>query len=656
MPAPSSVLAMFCAAAVSLISIAGCVVESSDDLGPVDSDLVEPATQPRASGSLFDTMCPNDVQIARVQPTNGCPPIAGWQKASVLTQGNPWLLANPSPTFVPQGHLCRYSWSGVGNLGAALNVLTSHNQVIHTGPDCQAVQVQGTSVITDAVEGFMRDQFRAQTGRVDSNALLLADGSSSEPGRSPVVVGVIDTMPNGPTPDPRSEHGENMAHFIADIACPSGEAGCAVVIERTLGMPRYPGGNGVDWDRGGFMATHADLAAAIMQQVKHWRQTASATTPRIINLSVGWEPGTFGGNEITPPPRIAAVLTALEIAACEGALIIASAGNETALCGTGAMLPGGWEQRAAPTDARCQQLGITGTPTTGSYRPLVHAVGGLDTANGPMPGTRTAGTPRLATAATYGVAGEGNLTTGLTGTSVSAAVVSGAAALVWSYAPELSAHEVMDVLYATAEPTGRDAEFNLPTSPGDVRELDVCAALQLACEQSASCPTLSLGCVTGPVNVDLTTAVALVNDVEVDTTVKPSFGKMKACAPTCGVATSATGTTPFPCFATKIPPSAYYVAPQPNSPACSHCTITGSTVRASLDSYYEGQTIDDVVITIFDGVEYSRFDFGPVGLTPQEVTQLRLPSTEVPATVVSATMGVTFAGHDYPVDNELLWQ
>ncbi|MCH9683640.1 MAG: hypothetical protein K0V04_19535 [Deltaproteobacteria bacterium] len=90
------------------------------------------------------------------------------------------------------------------------------------------------------------------------------------------------------------------------------------------------------------------------------------------------------------------------------------------------------------------------------------------------------------------------------------------------------------------------------------------------------------------------------------------------------------------------------------SPPCPACTLSGEDVHASLDSYYELYAVDDVVVTVFDGTQHKRFDFGLVPLSPTEVTVLRLPPGEVPDTIVSATIGVMFAGHDWPVDNELL--
>ncbi|MCH9686361.1 MAG: S8/S53 family peptidase [Deltaproteobacteria bacterium] len=615
-----------------------------------------PLAQERAGQqALFQSMCPQKVQIARSKFTNGCPSVAGWTKTSVLKNGNDWLAAHPGLAPDPEGHVCRYNWTGAIPIGGALSNIQSHPNILDTAPDCNAVLEQGTSALTPAVEHYLRDMFYDQIGKVDADALLLPSGESSEQYRSPVLVGVIDTMPTSEPSDPRSEHGENMARIATDVACPSGETGCAVTVERTLGMPRYGGGY-IDTTNGGFMGTHSDLAAAIMEQVQRWRFQYPATTPLIINLSVGWEPHVFGGNEVVPPPRVAAVRTALEIASCHGALIIASSGNETALCGVGPMLPAAWEQRAAPDVTRCSDLGIPTASPSGLYRPLVHAVGGLDTAEAPMPGSRDGGNPRLAAAATYGVAGGSNLTTGLTGTSVSAAVVSGAAALVWSYAPALTAHEVMDIIYASGEPLNRWADFTLtPALTPLAHELNVCAALEAACQSPNTCPPLGLNCSTGAVSVNPGIAVALADKVPASIIADPVFNPAQECALECGVPVYAASDGQDPCTSTTVPPSAYYTSPQPNSPPCPACTLSGEEVHASLDSYYELQTIDDVVVTLYDGTKYERFDFGPVPLTPTEVTLLRLPHGEIHHDeIVSATIGVQFTGHDWPVDNELL--
>ena len=168
-----------------------------------------------------------------------------------------------------------------------------------------------------------------------------------------------------------------------------------------------------------------------------------------MNLSLGWDPA-LGGLE-TPdsdiPAPALAVRTALEHAVCEGALVIAAAGNRSGgpTEETGPLLPAAWEERAGPTRARCEALGVTtrdqNFPLPGqlAYRPLVFAAGGVRADDSPLFNSREGSEPRLVAFGDHVKvpapgAQEGPLWTGLlTGTSVSAAVVSASVAAAWYY-------------------------------------------------------------------------------------------------------------------------------------------------------------------------------------------------------------------------------
>src|SRR5690606_16012305 len=243
--------------------------------------------------------------------------------------------------------------------------------------------------------------FRAGAGRPSPADLGLPPTGTADP---EVTVLVIDSQSNALGIPPTIDHGRHMGNIIADIACPDDDPSCLVEVGYVVGLPRVAGGV-TKYVQGGIVGTHADLAAAIYQRLRQW-ELANATRPAptklVMNLSVGWEPDVFGGNEDDPPDAIATVRDALELAACKGVLIIGSAGNQGDYCdASGPLLPGGWESRAAPDDARCAELGVTIEAPLGSYRPLVHAVGGLGIDLGPMPTARVDGNPRLLAASSH---------------------------------------------------------------------------------------------------------------------------------------------------------------------------------------------------------------------------------------------------------------
>src|SRR5690606_6515201 len=158
--------------------------------------------------------------------------------------------------------------------------------------------------------------FRAGAGRPSPADLGLPPTGTADP---EVTVLVIDSQSNALGTPPTIDHGRHMGNIIADIACPDDDPSCRVEVEYVVGLPRVAGGV-TKYVQGGIVGTHADLAAAIYQGLRQW-ELANATRPvptkLVMNLSVGWEPDVFGGNEDEPPDAIAMVRDALELAACK---------------------------------------------------------------------------------------------------------------------------------------------------------------------------------------------------------------------------------------------------------------------------------------------------------------------------------------------------
>ncbi|MEM7151296.1 MAG: S8/S53 family peptidase [Myxococcota bacterium] len=598
-----------------------------------------------------------------MQPEDHCPVYTDWEATSLFEAGSPWLAVNGTPVNDTEGHWCRYRWIGPTSEPTAgdLDDLSVQPLVRSMGPDCEVVNPQRDSA-TDAIIGpALRDVFRDQVGRVEAHQLNDSSGEPTESLRTPVAVAVIDTMPRSEPNDPRTEHGEAMARIITDIACPVPPGGsqggsCRDRVHRVLGLPRIP--TGIDAQRGGYVGSQGDLAAAVIESVREWEQTYDGMEPKpplIINLSVGWEAAEFGGDGPGMPAAAAAVRRALQYASCHGALIIAAAGNEGLMCHETPLAPATWEQLNAPGVSRCSEFSVNIDPPGAGYRPLVHAVGGLAHDDSLMPGSRLDAQPRLMATATHAVAGENVMTAGLTGTSVAAAVASGTAALVWSYNPSLTPDEVMQVVYEGGIALGSDADFGLGGAAiAPTRKINACGALKLACEQHANCD-LALECLP-PSPVDLKDAIELV-DLAPSTSTTVAFDQVDTCQTVCGEdvdVVSAMGSDA--CVTTTPLDDIAYVAPQPSSPGCNNCTLQGDKVQASLDDTHDGRVVDRVVVILSDQGEETQFDFGAVPLDHDSITGLQLDSQRMPTSFDSARISISFDGFYRPIEDELVWR
>ena len=178
--------------------------------------------------------------------------------------------------------------------------------------------------------------------------------------------------------------------------------------------------------------TSTNLFRALDAALAEW-ESAPGRSHLIVNMSLGWDPADTQGSGL----KVKWMTQLLSRAYCEGALVIAAAGNRTG--SEGAVFPAALESLAPPDAQQCGRLGYSLVGSSGSYRPLIHAVGAVDQYDQRLVLARPHGQPRLAA---YGmqVVVPGQTATGFTipqtGTSMSAAVVSGIAAAVWGARPD----------------------------------------------------------------------------------------------------------------------------------------------------------------------------------------------------------------------------
>ena len=169
-----------------------------------------------------------------------------------------------------------------------------------------------------------------------------------------------------------------------------------------MAWARNSSGNLVQPPNGGSIGSQADVARAIYDEVGRWEGSLGVGDEHklVLNLSLGWHPA-YGGSETrtSMPVPVRAVYDALRYASCKDALVIAAAGHEdTPDSGSqadGPLYPAAWESEPATTSSEClTDFLTTSTPSaTGTYTPLIYAVGGVDVHLNPLPISRPGSMP-----------------------------------------------------------------------------------------------------------------------------------------------------------------------------------------------------------------------------------------------------------------------
>lgn len=296
---------------------------------------------------------------------------------------------------------------------------------------------------------------------------------------SPVRIAVIDT---GTGCTSTATHGRMMTSLVRDVAngC-FAKQGCEREVHSYVGLPRrLDDMTQQDTVCGGEVGYASDVAVAIQRALDDWRHSGKREK-LIINLSVAWssEPG-----PLTSQP----VYEMLRRASCHGALIIAAAGNRSPYsCTDSTFAPAQWEALRRPSKKECMALGIDAPdlPPNG-YTPLVHSVTPIShsqqdlLSNSPAAASRIAALGFQATSVDHSGVPIGPMS----GSSVSAAVVSGVAALVWSANSTLTADGVMQRLWDSGtERFDADVQTYLKgTQQPTQRVISACGALALPCD------------------------------------------------------------------------------------------------------------------------------------------------------------------------------
>jgi hypothetical protein len=189
---------------------------------------------------------------------------------------------------------------------------------------------------------------------------------------------------------------------------------------------------------------------------------------------------------------------------CRGAIAIAASGNR--ISGPentpGPLLPGGWEELAAPSFALCRSRLEPGVvdpanfPTTPVYRPLVYGAGAVSFDDSRVE-ARTLGEPPRVAFGDHAVGealidGSSGPTELQTGTSVAALIVSAAAAAAWHYRDDMPGFKLMLPANLGGRSLGRAPQYCYPPGPaacgGSVRRISVCGSVAAACNANPPGP------------------------------------------------------------------------------------------------------------------------------------------------------------------------
>ncbi len=465
----------FVIALVPLAGLAACMAGS-----PPAAEEIAVA----ASALTSADTCPGTRWIGHLDQSGACP----------LPTSNAWtpqkLFAGAGAT-IPAGldRYCLYELNHAG-LPTAGDLGTLPGYGAKTAAqwldaDCMVVSALGdTATVVSAITPELDQSF--------ANALEAPTSMPFSDGPA-VRVAIVDSWPD-PALVGNLDHGFGMAGIVQRLACgPGAGPSCFAKPVPHLALNLLAPGVRDNVD-GGFFGFQGRLAWSIVEAVQAW-QSAAPNDRLVMNLSVGWDAQCNLNAAGAVSQVVNATREALEYAACEGALVIAAAGNADTgpSAATGPMYPAAWNEIPAPSCAG---------PAT---RPLVYAVAGVDGLDRPLANARPGGRAVLNAPAFQvpGVMSAGGVTViagPFTGSSVAAAATSAVAAAVWHQDGSLTVQEVMQIVRTSAVTGPAPANFCFLGAPcAPIRRVSLCRALEAASGTALSCPRHGWGAGLNPI-------------------------------------------------------------------------------------------------------------------------------------------------------------
>jgi hypothetical protein len=455
-------------------SFCDCKLHGNCGPGPGPADVGQPDAQSQTDTSLFPAFAdPPRLEdlavksIALVDGKGACKALGFETKWSLDDEPLPMDACDPQPPAEPAVR-CIYRWTDSDSepdyqalemgLPKGFTIVSSDYQAV------MPLAPGDDGFLAGQVKGVLNESAVRSWDRVNWQIEGLSRDLVVDPVRaSKVFVAVIDTAPG--TPEAPS-HGDTMLRLVQNLKCHGNIASasygvdCQVDPECLDTVKLYPGLH--CGDRSG---TFSGVARAIVKAVDDWDKAPCGQRSRlVINLSLGWS-----WAYVTPAAET--VHNALCYASSRGALILAATGNTLGRgdCdpdpGQGPLFPARWEK----TDTARAYTDIgpdcgTFAVVPEGYAPMVHGITGLDDLFVPLANTRPNGITRAGVPGMQASVPQSRCQkdTGpmITGSSVSTAIASGLAALVWQYRPELTGPQVMDLVHGVG--------INVPCPPSAV--------------------------------------------------------------------------------------------------------------------------------------------------------------------------------------------
>lgn len=464
-------------------------------------------------------------------PADFCAKIAnaaGWKSQPLVRSLGSELPWHPSQAF------CRFTHAKPSDNDVdKIKAEAANGGLTGFGPDCPIVHMSGEfasgsrfgdrrlmsamRLLGLARAGALADRAAAVPTKAVRVAILDDVPDKYESSWAAVYAGYSGVKDKYKDVEPSHAHGLTVASIVRDVACsviscPAGGEWLTTSYRQAL-----------TW----MTPTMAQGEITVLAD-ELLKAPGSTSEQLVINLSLGWDPadksvvaitklfeldnGSWKWKSLGLDAATDAALRALVIASCRGAIVVAAAGNTKSSCPEVGeklvlpVLPAAWSDIPRPSKEQCGALGLIGGDTSTGGQ-LLYAVGALDSEGLFLANAREKGRPGLA------AMGEGvvahNEETGfevLHGSSAATAVVSGAAALVWSQRGDMSANEVMKHLQLeTYKMEGLTAWED--SAPGPVYKVHPCKAAESACIPAGGSDTAcEFGC------VDANSELALLSD------------------------------------------------------------------------------------------------------------------------------------------------
>jgi len=596
------------------------------DIGDIEAPYAEDPGPPLPPPPPISAVCPDTTRVGKMQaPGSSCPqaPDPTWLKEELFGAGAP----------VPLSQYCMYTWNSAAapNLGG-LPMDGTRAGTVWTSADCMAVT---TSAPSDIAETFVRDELKSSFW----DAVERPSALPARPAQGlPVRVAVLDSWPSFATVG-NSAHGAGMAGIIQNLTCDLLPGDCPISLLPQLALNMLQPGvrNNI---LGGTFGHQSRLAVQIHEAVSAW-QSEPVSSNLILNLSIGWDPVFQVGSGGADRPSALAVREAIDEAVCAGALVIAAAGNSSfgPTPTTGLAYPAAWSSQMA---------------SCGGSKPLVWAVGGVDAKDQLLFNARTNGIPKLSAPGelAYGVPtlSSGPVHAGpFTGSSVSAAVATAAAANVWMYADTLTAVQVMGEVTSTAVPLSIAASACASPGCGNTQRISICrSAASKAPGGAAAVPCVQHGEAGGVRPVWTPAEAASVGALAVTHfNGPPLVTLLSTSAPCTKPIYTPFGTTTFigpsACPLEQYPNAvlAPDIGPQPGPDPCGACSIAStslgdSRVYVAISSEMKNNVYLQVLSLYKGGVVQRRYDVGSLsdgykyarsGFAPGEVYTLSVATS-----------------------------